>query len=140
MPKLNLSTAPDEQPIPAIETPSDTPATETPSVIEISNVSKGDIDGQKRDKTAIDIILVRNRPQNRTAITLDTTTMEKKEVPFVEGMVQDKQFGDLFVLDIKKYNSHRPMYATLRLTLDDLTDRIAALPNEAWQPRTKNRR
>ena len=26
MPKLNLSTAPDEQPIPAIETPSDTPA------------------------------------------------------------------------------------------------------------------
>lgn len=140
MPKPNLSAAPVEQPIPTTETLSDTPATETTSVIEISNVSKGDIDGQKRDKTAIDIILVRNRPQNRTAITLDTTTMEKKEVPFVEGMVQDKQFGDLFVLDIKKYNSQRPMYATLRLTLDDLTDRIAALPNEAWQPRTKNRR
>lgn len=107
--------------------------------IEISNVSKGDVDGQKRDKAAIDVILVRNRPQNRTAIVLDTKSMEKSEVPFVEGMVKDKRFDDLFVMDIKKNSTQRPVYATLHLTLDDLADRIAALPDDAWQPRHKNR-
>ena len=118
--------------------PTDVTTPTANATIEISNVSKGDINGQKRDKTAIDVILVRNRPQNRTAIVLDTKTMQKSEVPFVDGMAKNQRYGDSFVMEVKKSNQ-RPVYATLHLTLDDLADRIAALPDDVWQPRHKNR-
>lgn len=113
----------------------------TPTIsksIEISNVQKSDIDGKKRDKTSVDIILVRSESTGGTAVVYYQDTMEIKELPATVGQVKTR-LPDGGVVSAIKGGKTRRFYATLRLTLDDLADKIAAIPDEAWQPRTKNR-
>ena len=113
----------------------------TPTIsksIEISNVQKSDIDGKKRDKTSVDIILVRSESTGGTAVVYYQDTMEIKELPATVGQVKTR-LPDGGVVSAIKGGKTRRFYTTLRLTLDDLADKIAAIPDEAWQPRTKNR-
>lgn len=106
--------------------------------IEVSNVYKADVDGKKRDKTAIDIILVRTETTGGTATVFYADTMDFKEMSANVGPVKSRLADGGLVTAVKGGKVQRS-YATLHLTLDDLADKIAAIPDDAWQPRTKNR-
>ena len=106
--------------------------------IEVSNVYKADIDGKKRDKTAIDIILVRTEAKSDTVTVLYTDKMKLVQMPASVGPIGSTLDDGGLVMGAKDGKVQRT-YATLHLTLDDLADKIATLPTDAWQPRHKNR-
>ena len=64
--------------------------------------------------------------------------MEFKEMPASVGPVKSRLADGGLVTAVKGGKVQRT-YATLHFTLDDLADKIAILPADAWQPRHKNR-
>ena len=108
------------------------------ATIEISNVSKADVDGQKRDKTAIDVILVRSEADSDTVTVFYKDKMKLVKKPATVGPIGTVLDDGGLVMGAKDGKVRR-IYATLHLTLDDLADKIVALPDDAWQPRHKNR-
>lgn len=122
------------------ENPTTTETTQIIENIEISNVFKSALENnQKRDKRSLDVVLVRYETErgSKTIIYYKADDSKKQ----VEGL--DANIGDILpdgglVVSVGKGQVKRK-YATLRISLDDLADKIAALDESAWQPRTKTR-
>lgn len=115
-----------------------TASTTASTDIEVSNVYKADIDGKKRDKTAIDVVLVRTETKGNTVTVFYKDKMKLVQMPASVGPIGSTLDDGGLVMGAKDGKVQRT-YATLRLTLDDLADKIAAIPDDAWQPRHKNR-
>lgn len=124
-----------------------TPATTEPveaarstANIEISNVSKSRTEGEKWDNLSLDVVLVRYETERSSKATVyyqDSKTSKTVDAPCAN--IGDVLSDGGLVVNVSKGQVKRK-YATLHITLDDLSERIAALPESVWQSRTKTRR
>ena len=124
----------------AAENPTTAEITQSIGNIEISNVFKSvSADTQSRDKHSIDIVLVRFDVGHGSKATVFYEDRKTSEIVDGLGLSKGDRLPDSGLVVSVSKGTVRRKYATVRISLDDLADKIAALDESAWQPRTKTR-